>query len=283
MPKQPYDLEFQPGQRRRRDQMLRFLGGFAVIVLLLGIISVVAVRRDGLLDDIFDALRPTQAATELPEGAWVYTGNALFLLCETDNAKQALRFCALVRVDIAQQKLHVFPLSPQAMAPHEDTELSLEQALRAGGTRGLKAAVEALTESTVDRFIAGDDNGFVTAVNLMGSVTVQVSQSIRYHGAEFTLTLAEGSQRLQGDMLLRYFRYLGTIEQGGTLAQGELLARVLETCLTKELDAGLLEARFNSLMNILQTDITVNDFYTRRELLLAIPANGGNFTIDVKE
>ena len=283
MPKQPYDLEFRPRERRRRDQMLRFLGGFGVIVLLLGIVSVVAARRDGLLDDFLDALRPTQAATEPPEGAWTYTGSGLFLLCETDNAKQSLRFCALVRVDITQQKVHVFPLSPQAMTPYDDEERSLEQALRDGGPRALKAAAEALTESAVDRFIAGDDNSFVTAVNLMGSVTVQVPQSIRYRGAEFTLTLAEGSQRLQGDMLLRYFRYLGTLEEGGALAQGELLARVLETYLTRAIDAEQLESRFNSLMNILQTDISVNDFYTRRDLLLAIPENGDNFVIDVKE
>jgi len=290
MPKQAYDLDFQPRQHRRRDQAMRFLGGFGVLVLLLGIISIVAVQRDGLLDDIIGALRPTEATTELPEDAWTHSGSGLFLLCGTDNARQALRFCALVRADITRRQAHVFPLSPQAMAPHEGTalgegrsELSLEQALREGGPKGLKAAVEALIEEEIDRYIASDDNGFVSAVNLMGSVVVQVPQSIRYRGAEFTLTLAEGSQRLQGDMLLRYFRYFGTLEEGGTLAQGELLARVLETYLTLPADAQLLESRLNTLMNILQTDVTVNDFYTRRELLLAILASGDKFTIDVKE
>ena len=283
MPKQPYDLEFQPRQRRRRDQAMRFLGGFGVLVLLLGIISLVAVRRDGLLDDFIGALRPTEATTELPENAWTYSGSGLFLLCEMDNSRQALRFCALVRADVARRQVHVFPLSPGAMAPHEEGERTLEQALREGGPKALKAAVEALIEEEIDRYIASDDNGFVTAVNLMGSVTVQVPQSIRYRGAQFTLTLAEGSQRLQGDMLLRYFRYLGTFEEGATLAQGELLARVLETYLARAIDVEQMEARFNSLMNILQTDVTVNDFYTRRELLLAILANGDKFTIDVKE
>ena len=85
-------------------------------------------------------------------------------------------------------------------------------------------------------------------------------------------------------MLLRYFRYLGTLEEGGALAQGELLARVLETYLTKAMDAQQLEKRFNGLMNVpLDTDISVNDFYTRREMLLAILASGSHFTIDVKE
>jgi len=283
MQKKAYDLEFQPKERRRRDQALRFLGGFCAIVLLLGIVSAIALQRDGLVDQILDALRPTEAPTDPPEGAWTYTGSALILLCGTDNAGQSLRFCALARVDVTQRQLHVFPLSPRAMAPWDGREASLEQTLREGGPKALKAAVEALTEGAVDRYICSDDKGFVTAVNLMGSVTVQVDERIRYRGADFTLTLAEGTQRLQGDMLLRYFRYLDTLEEGGALAQGELLARVLETYLAKALDEKQLEALFNGLMNIIQTDISVNDFYTRRELLLAILDESGQFVIDVKE
>lgn len=298
MQKKAYDLEFQPKERRRRDQALRFLGGFCAIVLLLGIVSAIALQRDGLVDQILDALRPTEAPTDPPEGAWTYTGSALILLCGTDNAGQSLRFCALARVDVTQRQLHVFPLSPRAMAPWDGREASLEQTLREGGPKALKAAVEALTEGAVDRYICSDDKGFVTAVNLMGSVTVQVPRSIRYSGADFTLTLAEGSQRLQGDMLLRYFRYLGTLEptptnpsdspgtpgSGAALAQGELLKRVLETYLAKPMDARQLEARFNSLMNVpLDTDISVNDFFTRLDMLLAILANGDQFTVDVKE
>ncbi|MDR2687821.1 MAG: LCP family protein [Oscillospiraceae bacterium] len=283
MPKQPYNLEFQPKERRRRDQVLRFLGGFCAIVLLLGIVSAIALQRDGLVDRLLGALRPTEAPTEPPEDGWTHTGSALLLLCGTDDRQQDLRFCALVRADMAQRQIHVFPLSPQAMAPHESGERTLEQALRDGGPKALKAAAEALTEGTVDRYICSTDSGFVTAVNALGSVTVRVGGRIRYRGADFTLTLAEGTQRLQGDMLLRYFRYLGALEEGAALAQGELLARVLETYIAKPMDAKQLDALFDSLMNILHTDIARIDFVSRQELLLDILAAGGKFTIDVRE
>jgi len=287
MPKQPYNLEFQPRQRRRRDQVLRFLGGFGVIVLLLGVVSLVAARRDGLLDDFLGALRPTETTTEPPEDAWDYTGGALFLLCETDDAKQELRFCALARVDLARRQVHVFPLSPQAMAPAETGEISLEQALRDGGPKALKDAVEALTEGTVDRYIVSGDSGFIRAVNLLRdstkrSVTVRLEEGVDYNDqAGLSLRLAKGDNPLTGDSLLRYFRYLGTLGEESVPAQGELLARVLETYLTTEIDTQKQEALFNGLMNILQTDISVSDFYTRRDLLAAIPAHG--FTVDVKE
>jgi anionic cell wall polymer biosynthesis LytR-Cps2A-Psr (LCP) family protein len=175
------------------------------------------------------------------------------------------------------------------MAPWEGGEISLEQALRGGGPKGLKSAVEALTEGTVDRYIAGGDSGFVRAVNLLRdatkrSVTVQLDEGIDYNDrAGLSLRLAKGDNPLTGDSLLRYFRYLATLGEDGVRAQGELLARVLETYLTREIGAQQLETLFNGLMNILQTDISVSDFFTRRDLLLAIPAEGGQFTVDVKE
>jgi len=299
MPKQPYSLEFQPKERRRRDQVLRFLGGFCAIVLLLGIVSTVVVLRSDLVEQLRGALFPTQPATEPPPDAWLHSGSALFLLCETDDARQDIRFCALVRADVERRQLHVFPLSPGAMTPFEAGERSLEQALRSGGPKELKTAIEALIEEAggIDRYICCTDDGFVKIVNLLGSVTVQVAERVRYSGSSFTLTLAEGSQRLQGDMLLRYFRYLGTLkpppaepsglpvnpENYAALRQGALLARVLETYIALEADAPRLEALFNSLMNILDTDVTVNDFYTRREMLLDILANGDSFVVDVRE
>jgi len=294
MPRQPYNLEFQPKERRRRDQALRFLGGFCAIVLLLGIVSAIALQRDGLVDQLLGALRPTEAPTEPPEDDWPHTGSALFLLCGTDDKQQNLRFCALARVDITQRKVHIFPLPPRTMAPHggaapgEGRERSLEQALRDGGPKELKAAVEALTESAVDRYICSGDSGFVMAMNLVlpKGVSVQVPARINYTGSDFTLTLSEGKLSLHtDDRLLRYFRYLGTLEEGGTLAQGELLARVLETYLDRG-DAQQLETLFYSLMNILQadqTDITAKDFVAHKKLLVDILAHGDKFTFDVKD
>lgn len=283
MPKKGYDLSFQPKEKRKRSQTLRLMFGFGAILLLLAIASVVALLRDDLVDQVRNAFNPTETTTEQPEDAWVYTGNASFLLCETDDNGQSLRFCALVRAELDGQQLHIFPFSPKAMAPYEGQERSLEQALRSGGIKELKAAVEAITESTIDRFISSGDDGFVKAANYMGSVTVQVEKRIRYRGADFTLTLAEGTQRLQGDMLLRYFRYLGTLKEDSSLAQGELLQRVLETYFSQPMDEKTLENCFNQLVNLLETDITATDFYTRQALLLAVSEKGSQFKMDVKE
>jgi anionic cell wall polymer biosynthesis LytR-Cps2A-Psr (LCP) family protein len=180
----------------------------------------------------------------------------------------------------------VFPLAPQAGTPYEQGERSLEQALREGGPKEMTAAAEALTEGRIDRWISSTDKAFVQIVNLLGSVKVQVDEGINYNvpGSDFQLILGKGSNTpLSGDQLLRYFRYLGTLGEEGVTAQGALLARVLETYIAKTMDEKQLETTFNKLMNTLQTDVTISDFYTRMGMLLDILASGGEFVVDVKE
>ena len=273
MPKRKYDLVFQPGEKRRVDFLLRFLLGFGAIFLLLLVTSIFFAQRDGLLDQIISTyFRPTQPQIEPDPDAWNYSGKVVFLLCETDAARQELRFAALVHADAAKKELLVQPLPPGAKLTLEGRETTLERALREGGVKRLEAAAEALTGAAVDRYISGDDDGFVRAVNIMGSVAVKLEEGIRYRSPAFGITLAQGTQRLQGDMLLRYFRYLGTLDEGDR-AQGELLRILLESYLTPQ-NAEALEQRFGSLVSLLDTDISITDFYARRELLQALLTGG---------
>ena len=279
MPKTKYDLEFQPEEKRRTDFLLRFLLGFAAIFLLLLVLSVYFAQRDGLLDQIIGTyFRPTQPETEPDENAWNYRGKAVFLLCGTDAARQELRFAALVHADAAKKELRVQPLTPGEKVALEGQETTLEQALREGGVKRLVAAAGALAGTAVDRYISGDDDGFAKAVNIMGSVAVKLEEGIRYRSPDFGITLAEGTQRLQGDMLLRYFRYLGTLDEGAQ-AQGELLRTLLESYLTPQ-NAETLEQRFGSLVSLLDTDISITDFYAQRELLQALLTGGMSIIVE---
>jgi len=277
-----YELEFQPSKRRQRDQLARLLLGFGAILLLLVVASAYAMQKNGWIDQW---LNPTTEAQTDPEGTWTYTGSAVFLLCETDSKAKDLRFAMLVRADAAKREIQIFPLAPTAKAPLEDKDITLEQALREGGVKNLKAAAEALTETKIDRWIAGDDSAFTRAVNTMGSVAVHMEERVNYRSPEFSLTLAQGSQRLPGDSLLRYFRYLGTLGEEGPHAQGELLKLLLETYLAPKNGGTLdfLEARFNAMESLLQTDISITDFIGAQDLLLALLAESDQIQIDVKE
>ncbi|MDR2752758.1 MAG: LCP family protein [Oscillospiraceae bacterium] len=272
-----YDLEFRPKEKGRRDFILRFMIGFGSIALLLLVVSAIVLQKDGLIDQILASYRPTEAASEPEQETWPHTGNAVFVLAGTDYTGQKMRFAALVLADAATRQLVVKPLEPRAKLQWNGQETTLEKAVAAHGAKALRPAAEALAGMRVDRYICADDAGFVRAVNRMGSVTVEVPQRIRFNGADFTLTLAAGTQRLQGDMLLRYFRYLGTQKTGAAHAQAVLLAHVLQSCLQPNAALSTpeaLETRYNALADCLQTDISVEDFVNQSALLIALLQDG---------
>lgn len=281
-----YDLEFQPVRRRRMQMVWRFVAGIASIALLLAVVSVVALQKDGLIDRLvgtyFDPTQPT--GPEDPD-AWNHTGSAAFLLSGTDNKRQELRFVFLARVDAAKREVHIYPFKPGAKAPDGDAgDITLAQAQKEGGVKRLKSAVEALTETKIDRYITAGDDEFMQAITAMGAVPVEVPARIDYRSEAFDITLGKGGQRLDGYFLLRYMRYLGTLEDGAE-AQGELLGRILETYLVPANgeSAEVLERRYGALVNVLQTDISAMEFQAQQVLLQALLQNSAGISIKVDE
>ena len=268
MKRQP-NLDFNPEQKRRRDFLTRFALGFGVLLLVLAVLSAVSLQRGGIVDNLLNRDLSTVPAQD-PD-AWPHTGETTLLIAVHDNAAQHLRFVLLLHIDIAQRSIQVQPI--------EAGEGLLDAALRTGGVRGLQQTIDTLTGTPAARYIAARDDDFRHWIRAMGVVPVQVPQHIDYRG-DFTLTLSEGSHRLDGDRLLRYFRYRGTYS---VQAQAELFAHVLRTYMVPRhaQSHAVLEARFGSLTGILTTDISHPDFFARRDMLMALLAEPEELTIVV--
>jgi len=276
-----YDIEFQPGQRQRKDQITRFVLGFGAILLLLVVASVFVWQREGLLDNWFSNTEVTQPDANEDPDAWTHTGDTAFLICGHDNARQNLHFVLVLEVDVAQRQFLITPLDPQALAYYRGREITLEEAFVQGGVRGLQNAAEALTTMQIDRYIAASESEFIRYINTMGRVSVQLEQGIDFAG-DFRLRMVQGDNPLQGDMLMRYFRYLGI--HGNFAQQGVLFAQVLATYLVPRnaTTPAVLEARFRSLGDILNTDITVADFFAQRDMLMDLMAEHEQIVIETR-
>lgn len=268
--KKQANIEFNPEQRRRRDFFTRFALGFGVLLFVLVVLSAVALQRGDFFDDLFNRELTTMEAVD-PD-AWAHTGDATLLIAVHDNSAQHLRMVFLLHANIAQRRFVVEPITAG--------DGLLDAALRTGGVRSLQQTVDTLTGTPSARYIAARDADFIRWINAMGVVPVQVDERIDHRG-EFTLTLAEGSQRLQGDMLLRYFRYLGT---HSPQAQAQLFAHVLQTYMVPRhaQSNAVLENRFGSLTGNLTTDISHPDFFARRDMLMALLAEPDELTIVVQ-
>ena len=287
MQKDRYDLEFQPASKRRMVVVWRFIAGICAIALLLAVVSVILLQKDGLISEIKEAYFGVTEPEEIEGPApWEYEGSAVFLLSATDNEKQALRFVFLVRADMTKREIHIHPLAPDTLVPDGESEISLNQAQKAGGAKRLKEVVEALTESPVDRYITTTDDGFMRVVNAMGDLSVKVEERIDYRTEDFGVTLAQGTYPLDGDRFLRYVRYLGTLPNG-LEAQGDALVLLLQTYLVPS-NAGSpaqLEKQFTKLVDILETDVYAMEFQAQQLLLQALLQESDQiqFAVHVRE
>jgi len=268
-----YDIEFQHEKQRRRDQITRFALGFGAILLLLIIASVFVWQREGIFDNWFSNDPTTTQYPEEDSDAWVHRGEGVFLISAHDNSRQNLFFAMLLEVDVTRRHMQVTPLDPQATTTYRGQEVTLEQALQQGGVRSLQNAAVALTQLSIDRYIAADERAFVRYINAMGRIAVNLDEGIDFAADDFRLRLVQGDNPLQGDMLLRYFRYLGIHEN--LAQQGELFAQILQTYLVPRnaQTTAMLEARFHSLGDILNTDISVADFFANRDMLMDLLAS----------
>jgi hypothetical protein len=276
-----YNLEFQPQHKKRMEFAGRFLLGFGAILLLLGVVSYIALQRDGLIDRILGQfLDPEETTQEVKSETWGYRGTAVFLVSATDNKGKELRFAALLRVDLAKREMRftMLPTREEFRPDAESAEITLEQALEAGGLKQLVSAAQALSGQTIDRYVNSRDLNFIKAVNAMGSVTVQIPERVAYRSEAFNITISEGQQRLSGDLMLRYFRYLDALGTAGLDQQGALLRRTLESYVQAR-NESLLEQRFETLVNLLETDCSARDFYDCLPLLQAILRDASAWTI----
>jgi hypothetical protein len=265
MAKKAYDLEFQPIEKQKSKFFWRFLIGFGSIVFILGGLSVFTLRQSGWFEQ-FGAETTLQTAESSNENTtWAYTGTATFLLSETSPDKTQLRFCALLTVDWKNRRFDIAVLNPAAFAAQQAE----------GGLRGLEQALQAKVSSAVFRGITSTDSTFVQAANLFGSVSVDIPERIQYRSEAFGLTLAQGQQRLQGDLLLRYLRWLAL--QGDLVQIGNVLSAFVDSAL-QSLKPEMLDSVFSKFVNALETDISARDFFDIQPALSAIVSDK-NFLI----
>jgi anionic cell wall polymer biosynthesis LytR-Cps2A-Psr (LCP) family protein len=276
MAEKQYPIEFQPEKARRWEFMKRFLGGFIVILLLLGTVSFFVLKRDGLFERL-DVSRISTVTTEADSGeaAWTYTGKATFLLALAGENNGEIRAAVMATLDVGERTLSVTALDTAKETAIDAEPTSLQNALTQGSGKRFASAAAALSGTQPDRYIIVRDTAFVKIVNLFGGITTDVPERIRYRADDFSLTIAPGQQLLQGDMLLRYLRYLHLQGEAGLEKQSELCLLFIEKVFSAQ-DPAKAEERFDELINIVETNVTARDFHNSLDVLTGLLTKGLN-------
>ena len=256
---------FRTARQRERRRLGRFFGAAAVfLVLFLAVCAVyIGIHSGGFS---FGSDEESSSATEVSQAVENVSGvKNLLLLCAAQD-KTDIRFLAVVQINFDENSYSVCAFSPRETANTGDRFGSFLEHYQAGGVKQLIRAVETISGIRIDRFIASDDNSFKRAINTMGPVVFSFPEQINYRGADFSIVLIEGEQKLRGDDLLKYLRYCGALGDEGLEMQAEALGELFVQYINEK-NFAKRDNLFTTLINSLTSDISVVDFKQAKPML----------------
>ncbi|MCR5484130.1 MAG: LCP family protein [Clostridiales bacterium] len=273
---------FRTEKERQRLRTKKFLIVFFSFLLVFGCLSVLylLINYDFDLSNIkkrgddpsSDA--EEQADHELQD----VSGSKYILFFCTNDTKTDIRFVSVLKTDFDEKMFTICTESKTESINTGGVFTSFLGHYRRGGAKELVAAVEKFNGIKISKYVSSDDIGFAKAINRMGQLKLDLERSINYHSSDFSLVLMKGEQKLRGDDVLKYMHFCSLIGDEGLERQSRLIETMLRQYLTKEnVDNG--DRLFSSIINAVDSDITVMDFKNMRGMLETICAN--DFSYDV--
>lgn len=245
-------LKFKTTERENASKRRRFIVGFIAIVLVLAVASVATYVRERKNPD---SEKPSDSGMNtLPQTKMKEEVSLLFVGTSTNDNTPL--FAAFIKFDTKDSKFTVIPVTVFD--------------IRADKSQELANNISAEKDIPIDRYIVVNEKNFKNFVGVFGAFETEIKHTIDYKGEDFSLNLISGKQKLTGDKLFRYVRYLGLDGKDDALKkQGELIADFLSQNLN-EANASKGEDLFSSLINSAESDITIVDFSKYKDWLAEV-------------
>lgn len=181
----------------------------------------------------------------------------ILVLCEDEDGETPL-FIVIFDFRVYSEKILLTFLSPDNVYNGR----SYSDAYLYGGIDALVDSVENVRERPIDRYFVMDKDGFCGIVDIMGEVTVNVTENYTYTSSDRSYDIEAGINDLDSYMLYSYIK-LNLKKSDGLNAAAALIRDVVNEYLSrvKESDA---EDLFCDLSNCVDTDFTITDYYSCR-------------------
>ena len=179
-------------------------------------------------------------------------GRILFIL-ENDKRTDIIA-CALMQFLTRDHAVSVAMIDPNTQFEGD----TLGHLCAIAGPQRLTAAVSAIRDVPIDRYVYMDQSRFTAAADVFGTFEIEIDRSFSYASSDKTYRVNPGVVSADSPMLYAYYQVLaasGDSERIRTLT--ELLTI---TCLRFAATADR-ELLFSSLMNAVDSDITIADHY----------------------
>ncbi len=260
-------LHFQTDEKRKATKTRNFVLGFVLIFLTFGSISAVILFKDAS----FSAANPTTTDENLTETETTtqapVSGTGYFLtFCIDDD--EAIRFISVIKACADTKKFSVCSFSPNERATLDGDKLTLNEHYTKGGVMKLVRAVETIGGFKVNKYICADGDGFKKSINAFGSFQYNVPEKVAYKSESATISLAEGVQRMTGDILYRYMLYCADNGDAGLAEESSVICCILDSFVSTP-NFEKSDKLYDTIINAVTSDITIVDFTGNKNILEA--------------
>ena len=272
-------LRFETREKENQKKRLYFAAGFLAFLVVFGSIAAVMMYRmyqenGGSFFGPVESTQPPEASDEAESVEYILpeaSGKENFLIACTPDDHSYVEFLALVCVDMDQITAHVCPLSPSDTAEVQGMSRTLSEHYLYAGGRQLQQAVASLGGIPVDRYAVVTYSGFKKVFGLFGkSVEVNLPQAVEYKTDTYSISLPAGTQSVNADTALKLMR---APVSNAAENRAIVMCAMFDTFLTeKNIVQG--SELFTQVMDLIDTDITANDYAAWTNALTVLARSG---------
>ncbi len=257
----------------RGDGIKRFLTNkillsvFAAAVALIALVSVGTLIKEKTAG-VQSETEPTVAGMmrAVVDSSAPQELKASFLLAVCSESERKVRLIACLSADSEKGNFKITYIPASQRCEVGSTEGSIEEHYKRSGSDGLIWAVRACTGKDVDRYVIVDEKNAADIFKVFGEQTLNIPHEVRHEYNGISFIINEGIQKLSADNMAKYLSYLcdsGAEEKESITG---LVSHYLRLSFETD-DGNTLESRFDSLVNLLKTDISAMDIATYGALL----------------
>ena len=271
MPRKSKQLRFQTDKKREASKTKHFIFGFLIILIIFGTASAIILFKDASFSSINSTTAETTSETEIETKPSV-TGTAHYLIFCTDDSDSRVQFAAVIKMAADTRQLSVCPVSPEASAQVNGRVMSLSEAYAQGGAPQAVKAVESIGNISIDKYAFANEEKFKKAFNVLGSIQYNVPEKVSYRSPGVTISMAQGVQKMTGDIFCRYMLYCAAQGKKGLREQASVTCCAVDSFINKS-NFEKIDRLYDKIINIVSSDISVIDFNSSKPMLEAFSLN----------
>lgn len=143
----------------------------------------------------------------------------------------------------------------------------------------LMEAVQANENISIDRYAFVAKGNIGEFVSDLGGFSMTVDKTIDYSGDDFSLHLMKGKQSLSGTNFFNYLQYAGLdADEAAMKKQAAIMAAFVKTVINST-NAAAGQTLFSTVIDLTESDISINDFVRYSDFLTSVSENDINITV----